>query len=154
MRVRLTRGLLSIVILLVPSVAFVAPASADPNWQSVTLTPRFHCTVVDWAAIFPGVFTGTCIVVNGNATQSVAIVENRSGGPISIEAPSVRLWRSGVLHYDRHCLPSTLNHNFVRACFAPTIQRPCETFVQAQSTIVINGVADPRRFSPTWEMCT
>jgi hypothetical protein len=126
-------------------------ASADPYWQEVSITTKFHCSP---AAAHPisGLSVRTCVVVNANATQSVAIVSNMSTFAVSIEAPNVELWVNGSLSYDRNCLKSTLNPGFVRACFGPTQQRPCGTWVRAEATYIIAGFATAVS-SPVRQIC-
>ncbi len=51
------------------------PASADPYWQTYTMTSHWSCTHHDWP--WPGVSSATCVIVNGNATQAAVIVSNQ-----------------------------------------------------------------------------
>lgn len=125
-------------------------ASASPYWQTFTPTSKYHCDpIVPWGS---GVYTQTCIVINGNATQSVVLVRNSSGSPITIEAPIVRLWHAGTVEYNVSCLSSTLNSGFSRACFGPTVTFPCGHAVQAFSRMKINSVTDDR-MTDTELMC-
>ena len=126
-------------------------ASADPYWQPVTETSKFHCTSVAHPTHL--VTVKSCVVVNGNATQAVAIVANYGTTAISLEAPHVALYVNGPISYDRNCLSSTLNGGFTRACFAPTQQRPCSAVVQAWANLLVQGYSF-EIWSPARQMCT
>lgn len=126
-------------------------ASADPYWQEVTQTNKFHCTSVSHPT--HDVTVKSCVVVNGNATQAVAIVANHGSSAVSLAAPNVVLYVNGVLTYDRDCLSSTLNGGFTRACFAPTQQRPCDAVMRAWSNVHVQGYGFAI-WSPARQMCT
>lgn len=150
-RIWMRRLLFGAVVAMFSSAAIVTSASADPYWQTFTKTSKWHCTYLPWHP--PGLATETCIVVNGEYTQSVAIARNNTAFSYTIKAPNVRLYRSGALMYDRNCLRSTLSPGYSRACFAPTQKHACGNAVQAQTRISINGTED-WRFSPTRSMCS
>jgi hypothetical protein len=131
-------------------VGATATASAAPYWQSYAKTNRFHCDEqVTWS---PGVYSETCVVINGTATQAVVIVDNYSGSAVNIEALNVRLWHNGTIASDVDCLASTLNTGNGRACFGPTKQFPCNHAVQAFSWINI-GLGSDQRLTDTFRMC-
>ncbi|GGS21160.1 hypothetical protein [Actinokineospora fastidiosa] len=128
------------------------PASADPYWEPVSKTSKFHCS---GQRLHPthDVTVQTCVVVNSTATQAVAIVANFGGSAVSIEAPNVALYVNGPISYDRNCLASTLSAGETRACFGPTQQRPCSATVTAWAQYIIQGwVTD--LWSPSRQMCT
>lgn len=85
-------------------------ANADPYWQPVTQTNKFHCTSVPHPT--HNVIVKSCAVVNSTGTQAVAIVANNGTTAISLEAPHVALYVNGPISYDRNCLSSTLNGGF------------------------------------------
>jgi len=126
-------------------------ASADPYWQPVTITGKFHCSAA-WHPTYT-VSMQACVVVNGTATQAVGIVTNHSGPAVSIAAPHLELYVNGSLTYDRYCLSSTLNAPYTRACFGPTQQRPCSAVMYSWVYFNIAGygqwIQSPRR-----QMCT
>lgn len=127
-------------------------ASADPNWQPVTKTSKFHCSP-EYLHPDYNVTVQTCVVVNGNSTQAVAIVANRDFTAVSLAAPDVALYVNGPISYDRHCDPSVLNGGYNRACFGPTQTRPCSATVQALTYVSVAGWSITT-VSPAWKMCT
>lgn len=127
-------------------------ATADPYWQPVTLTGDFHCSANVPHSYFHA-YMRTCVVVNGTATQAVAVVVNHGSSTIAIKAPAVQLWVNGALSYDRDCLSSALSPYTTTACFGPTQQRPCGTTVHADVTVTL-GLTDLRASSPSRQMCT
>jgi hypothetical protein len=114
-------------------------ASADPYWQTFTVTSAFHCSSQYSHPTVAGVTVQTCVVVNGTATQSVGIVRNAGSTAVSLAAPHVRLYVNGTLSYDRYCLSSTLSAGYARACFAPTQVRPCSAVMTAEVNFVVQG---------------
>lgn len=134
--------------------AWASPAFAYPYWQNYSVTGKWHC--VDHGDLHMDIYS--CVVVNGNATQAVAIVGNFSGHVGSIYAPRIRLWKAGGLQYTVECYESTLNYPLSRACFGPTRTYPCGTNVQAQisvyATIWTGNWAYLDKFSRTVETCT
>lgn len=127
-------------------------ASADPNWQPVTKTSKFHCGPEVQYSDLP-VTVQTCVVVNGMSTQAVAIVANHSFAALSLAAPDVALYVNGPITYDRSCLDSTLNNGYTRACFGPTQTRPCSATVTAWSQVRVQQHYYTS-WSPTRKMCS
>ncbi len=144
---------LAIVLALVGSllVSSGGAASADPYWQPVVATPSFHCTDIAHPSLY--VIVSSCVVVNGTATQAVAIVGNYSSTAISLSAPHVALYVNGPITYDRNCLASTLSAGYTRACFAPTQVRPCSAVMTAWTNVIAAGHSFAI-WSPDRKMCT
>ncbi|WP_367130114.1 hypothetical protein [Saccharothrix sp. HUAS TT1] len=127
-------------------------ANADPYWEPVSKNSSFRCSYVVPHSFYDVTFQ-TCVVVNGNSTQAVAIVANHSPTTLSLEAPNVALYVNGPISYDRNCLTSVLTGGYTRACFGPTQTRPCSATVRAWSQVVVQGYV-MSAWSPDRQMCT
>ena len=117
----------------------------------------WNCGLPEFSGVYGGYYVRhkTCIVVNGNYTQAVVIVENYAGYAITIEAPQVQLYQApGKLIYNRFCHESTLNSGRTTACFGPTTWRACGTRVQAQAVVTYGRAEALQANSWSTEMCT
>jgi len=150
--VRALKALLSLSVLIVPFILLGGTANADPYWQAVTKTNKFHCSAQVPHPSY-NVTVQTCVVVNSTATQAVVIVANHGTAAVSLEAPHVELYVNGTITYDRNCLASTLSGGYTRACFAPTQVRPCSAVMHAWGNFIVQGYAVWVR-SPGRQMCT
>jgi len=159
MRRSWSRRTLSILATVITLLAMTAtPAHADPYWQTPGDSTYWNCGLPEFSSVYGGgyyVRHKTCIVVNGNYTQAVVIVENYAGYAITIEAPQVQLYQApGKLIYNRFCHESTLNSGRTTACFGPTTRRACGTRVQAQAVVTYGRAEALQANSLTTEMCT
>ena len=159
MRRSWSRRTLSILATVITLLAMTAtPAHADPYWQAHGDSSSWNCGLPKFSSVYGGgyyVRHKTCIVVNGNYTQAVVIVENYAGYAITIEAPQVQLYQApGKLIYNRFCHESTLNSGRTTACFGPTTRRACGTRVQAQAVVTYGRAEALQANSLTTEMCT
>jgi len=98
------------------------------------------------------VYWESCIVVNGNYTQAVLIVDNQTGAPQTIGA-TVNLWQAGNLRSTVYCYSSTLNTGLTRACFGPTFKAACGVAVQGDNTLYLDWNT-VRALSRTELMCS
>ena len=120
------RVLVVVVMCLSFLLTYSLPASAAPYWQTYQTNSHWHCGPTHSAGGLPGVVYQTCmpVSVNGDAAQSVVIVTNNGGSPITISAT---VYLEGVSSSAQaSCYQSTLNTGFSRACFGPTVNVSCQ----------------------------
>ncbi|GGS22804.1 hypothetical protein [Actinokineospora fastidiosa] len=134
-------------------VAMAAPAAADPYWQELYSDNKFHCASQSWLNDGYNARGEACVVVNGNSVQAVAHAFNNEPVAHVIEAPHVMLYKDGSLIYDRFCYESALGIYDSASCFAPTLNYPCGTYVQARVTMRHGGFSRTW-WSPTRQVCS
>jgi hypothetical protein len=117
------------------------------NWKAVDTDSNWYCNNGQGYVSHvdkPGVKFKACIVRNDNGdAQAVLVVQNVSGGPVTIDG---RIVFESQLGGDAWCASSTLNDGFTRGCFAPTVSLSrCDRPGTAVTTLGVNGKDDTTR---------
>ncbi|TQE35819.1 hypothetical protein Sipo8835_12360 [Streptomyces ipomoeae] len=120
------------------TLAFAAtPASAAANWKEVSTNSNWNCSDYKPHPVSSYVKFKVCLVINASDdAQAVLVVQNTTGGPITIGGAVRSDFGSNV-----DCANSTLNTSFTRGCFAPTVtDAGSRSILNATGYLTVNGV--------------
>ncbi|MFI6598609.1 hypothetical protein ACIBHX_20310 [Nonomuraea sp. NPDC050536] len=115
--------------------AMSSPASAYPNWQSVSPDSHWHCGRTTQHPDSTNVYMQTCIIVNDNRdAQAVTVVQNKSNVAIHLAALATASFGGSA-----KCNDTAIRPGRQVGCFSRTVHVRSGQDLKAWSFVRMNG---------------
>lgn len=141
-------------LLMVPVVAAASlmlgssSAGAAPYWQEFTTNNTWYCGPTYGHTAVRGVGFQTCNIKSAiDHMQTVLVVSNQSGGPITIYG---EISNNYVANF---CYSSTLNTRFQRACFGRTTPMGNCHRTSGLGSLAVNGIFNSSTAPTVYAAC-
>jgi hypothetical protein len=114
-----------------------------PYWQAFSTNSTWRCGPTYGHTAKAKVWFQTCNIKSAiDYMQTVLVVSNQSGGPITIYGEVYNIY------VDNYCYSSTLNTGFQRACFGTTTPMGNCDYTNGAGSLAVNGIFNTS-YAPT-----